>query len=402
MTYKPINSEMRWDERGSVMIVTMLLSIVLVGIVVSGASILKSSRAKTETAFLLTGQASQFARSGLMETINWLRRQPEQPALAFNPKLDTTASPKILDTEDPDIGIMREFKISGKIWGRYEVWKQWDTDPDPERLAWRQKLQSVDVSLKRGRTQPGSVWLVRCAGYVYERRDAGVDMRAYPNRVLASEILEAEVSRLAVALPGQAALCVRSGTDITLGKNGRVAGGASAAGVFYAQSSGTPMLNVDSELTGEPSSAASAVYDDSIGYVFGVSLAELRAMADNHVEDEKDFPSLLRDGSITLLDGKINFGPTRSLKGSGIVVINGNCTINPGSTSSFSGLLYVDGKLTIHAPCTIRGAVIATGQTSVQGVGDFSEIAYDEKVLEAIQRNLGSYRLSTTARRLNQ
>ena len=117
--------------------------------VISGSEMLKSNQTRTETQFLLHGQATNFARSGLTEAINWLRRQVVQPVTVFEPVLDTAATPQIIDTLEPDIGLVREFQITGNIWGRYEVWKQWDADPDPARLAWRQQVQVRDVSLLR-------------------------------------------------------------------------------------------------------------------------------------------------------------------------------------------------------------------------------------------------------------
>ena len=69
--------------------------------------------------------------------MGWFRKSPTQPVATFAPVRNLSVSPQILETNDPDIGLMREFQISGPIWGRYEVWKQWDADPDPVRLAWR-------------------------------------------------------------------------------------------------------------------------------------------------------------------------------------------------------------------------------------------------------------------------
>ena len=79
--------------------------------------------------------------------------------------------PPVIDTLDPDIGIVREFQITNSIWGRYEVWKEWDADPNSTRLAWRQQMQTEDVSDLRGNLSPGSVWRMRSIGYVFRRND---------------------------------------------------------------------------------------------------------------------------------------------------------------------------------------------------------------------------------------
>ena len=83
-------------------------------------------------------------------------------------------------------------------------------------------------------------------------------------------------------------------------------GGAGAAGVYYEQGLTQPAMDSGSTLMGEPRLAASSVYDDSIRYVFGVSLQELRAMADSHVETDVDFPDVV-NGGLTLMDGDMTF-----------------------------------------------------------------------------------------------
>lgn len=227
-------------QRGSALIMSLFLTIFAFGIVVSGTSILKSNRARTETVFLLTGQAAQFARSGLTEAINWFRRQPTQPVTVFAPVLNDAADPPILDTEDAEIGLVRQFKISASVWGRYEVWKQWDADPDAERLVWRQQMQAEDVSLLRGRTMAGGVWRLRSVGHVFDMRDPNKSFREFPNRVMATEVLEAEISRLALALPGQSAVCCRRADQIHVKNNGVVEGGSDAAGLYYPNSTSSP------------------------------------------------------------------------------------------------------------------------------------------------------------------
>ena len=142
-------------ERGGALIFALFLMIVMGGLVVTGSLMLTSSRNRTETSFLISGQSAALARSGLIEAINWFRRQPSQPVLSFAPVLNTAVTPPVLDTEDPDIGLVREVRIHGRLWGRYEVWKEWAADPIPERASWRSKIHSEDISLKRRRATPG-------------------------------------------------------------------------------------------------------------------------------------------------------------------------------------------------------------------------------------------------------
>lgn len=393
------------QQEGSALVLALLLLVVVVGIVMSGSSILKTNRRRAETAFLVSGQAAEFARSGIVEAINWFRRQAVQPVMAFDPVLNASATPPILDTEDSDIGIMREFRINGSLWGRYEVWKRWDSDPDPARLSWRNRMRVEDISIERGRSTGGNVWRIRSIGYIYERLNGSVAFNVKPNRILATETLEAEISRLSIALPGQAALCARVGGSVTLKKNGRALGGSDAAGIFYPQGSGTPTLMMGSGITGSPTLSPSSVYDDSLMYVFGVNDHGMQTMADLYLEDGTDFPSPLPPASIIYVNdpsGWVTFTDARNLSGTGIVVVKGNVRLQPGSLSYFSGLLYIDGDLDMHAPFVMKGAFIVSGTVSVQGIGDFGDLVYDEPTLTLLRQTLASYRISRPMRRLLQ
>ena len=389
-------------ERGGVLILALFIMIFAVGVVVSGSMTIRSNKSRTDTSFMLTGQAAEFARSGLTETINWFRRQPGQPVLTFAPQLDGAADPPILDTEDPDIGLVREFRVSGNIYGRYEVWKPWAGDPDTNRMAWRQQLQIEDVSIRRGRGTTGTSWRLKCTGFVFVKRDKTKSFREYPNYVIARETLESEMSRLAFALPGQAAICARNGSAVSIQKNARVDGGSVGAGVYYPNTTGVPVVGIGGSLKGTPPSAPSAYYDDSIRYVFGVSQEGLNSMANLFITDEAAFPAPIQPGSLTILDipGKaIHFTATRPLDGYGIVLIHGDVIIDPGSNSFFSGLLYVDGNLTVNAPCVMRGAVITTGSFLAQGIGDFVDVVYDDWIINFMQTTMANYRTSRAARR---
>ena len=119
------------SESGVALILGILFTIVVTGMVLSGSLVMEAHRSKTETSFRLHGQALQFARAGLIEGLGWFRKSKTQPVTDFDPVFDPGANPPVLETIDPEIGIVREFQISGSVWGRYEVWKKWDSDPDP-------------------------------------------------------------------------------------------------------------------------------------------------------------------------------------------------------------------------------------------------------------------------------
>lgn len=390
----------RRDERGVALILAVLFTIVVVGITISGTLILRSHQAKTKINFVTHGQSVQFAKSGLIEALGWLRKQTSQPVTAFEPHLQPSSTPPVLDTIDPEIGIVREFQITESIWGRYEVWKRWDADPDSERRAWRQKMQCLDVSDPRGHLSPGSIWQLRSLGYVFRRVDENAAFNEAPNQVLGQELAEVEARRLALQPPGQAALCCRTGSGVRVMTRGRVLGGTAAAGLYYLNGSGTVTVSgTGATLTGTPARSAATTYDDSFNTVFGVSLDQLKAMADYVVTTTTGFPNPVPiDTVVVSLVGQ-SYTAAYPLKGTGVVVVTGNTTINAGSYSSFSGLLYVQGNLTIREPCEIQGAVVVTGSITVQGNLDYATIQYDDDILQHLRQELGTYRLSSAVSR---
>ena len=113
----------RDGERGLALIFALFFAIIVVGLTVSGAIFMRAHKEQTQVAFASHGQAVEFARSGLIEGLGWFRKQTAQPVTVFAPRLDESATPQVLDTMEPDIGIVREFQISGSLWGRYELWK---------------------------------------------------------------------------------------------------------------------------------------------------------------------------------------------------------------------------------------------------------------------------------------
>lgn len=388
------------DERGVALIMAIFFTIIVVGLATTGALILRSHQAQTKVSFIAHGQSMQFAKSGLIEALGWIRKQTSQPVTAFEPQLDTSVSPPILDTIDPVIGIVREFQITNSIWGRYELWKQWDADTDLTRLAWRQKMQCTDISAQRGDLSPGSVWRLRSLGYVFRRVDSTRAFNVAPNQVVGQEMTEVEVRRLALQPPGQAAVCSRTGSGINIGTRGRALGGSVAAGIYYLQGSGTPTVSGTlATATGTPNISAASTYEDDFQSVFGVSQEELQAMADYVVNSAPAFPSPVPVDTVVLSTVPITFTSSQPLAGTGVVAIVGNVTIEAGSYSSFSGLLYVVGNLTMHEPSQIQGAVVVTGSVSVVGSSDFATITYDDTILAHLRQELGTYRLSSAISR---
>ncbi len=388
----------RAGERGVALILGIMFTLIVVGITVTGALVLRAHQQQTKVSFVAHGQAVQFARSGLIEALGWCRKQTSQPVTVFAPQLDTVSTPPVLETIDPDIGLVREFQITNSVWGRYEVWKPWAGDPDAVRSVWRNQMQCEDVSGMRGTLSAGSIWRIRSLGYVFQRVNPAVAFNVAPNHVIGQEMVEVEARRLALQPPGQAALCTRNPSGINVLTRGRVNGGSIAQGIYFSNT-GTGSYTISGTGASVTPLPVGGPYDDSFEAVFGVSQSELTAMADYVVTTAADFPSPVPVDTLVLSTVGMTFTAAQPLKGTGVVAIVGNTTIGQGSYSAFSGLLYVQGNLTIREPSEIQGAVVVTGTITVQGASDYATVTYDDSILAHLRQELGTYRLSSAVAR---
>lgn len=381
-------------EQGVALILAMLFSFIASGIIISGHALSEANRKRTDTNFRTEAQATQFARSGLVEGVGWFRRQTSQPVTNFEPVLDTRAVPAVLDTDDPEVGLVREFRIRGNVWGRYEIWKPWPGDPDPARQKFRSSLSVQDVGLRRRSSASGTAWRVRSVGYVFELNDENLSFRETPNRVLATTALEAEIIRRRLAPPGAAAITVGDGNSAHVNTRGRIRGG-DGAGLYYPAGTGRPTTGPRREqrVTGNPATAQASSVDMSYEAVFGLSYDELRATADAIVTNSGDIPSPIPTNGLVIIEAaSVTFDASLPLLGTGIVIVRGNCSIISGSNSNFNGMLYVDGNLIQRAPSEINGAVVCTGNFNLQGSGDYATINFDQGILDALQQEFGQYK----------
>ncbi len=393
----------REQERGTALILAMIFTIVAAGIVFTGALIERGSREKTNTEFRVHGQAVQFARAGLTEAISWFRRQRAQPVLRFEPIVDLTAEPPIIDTQEVEVGIVREFRVRGRTWGRYEVWKEWTEDPVAERQAWRTQMAAHDVSMARRAGNAGTSWRVRSIGYVFEREDETLGYDTAPNRVIATEVVEAEILRRKLAPPGNAAVALPRGDWCTLTTNGRIEGTTAGVGAYYTRNTGTVRVS-GGAISGTPAQATSTTTVDlSPENIFGATYHDLRSSADLVVSDITEFPRNLAENATVVVDtgGPVVFDRDHPLRGRGLVFVNGDCTILAGSNSVFNGLLYVRGNFVMNAPAEIEGAVVSTGRVTVSGSGDRATIRYGDAVLNALRQDVGQYRYLGAFRRMH-
>src|SRR5262245_27522273 len=119
---------MRRNEAGSMLVWALVAMVVVMGILFAGMDNLKAGSVATETRFRAQGQALDLARAGVVDAYAWFRRQTSQPVFTFAPRRDLTATPPVNETDDPAIGLVREFEISPRIFGRYEVRRFADRD----------------------------------------------------------------------------------------------------------------------------------------------------------------------------------------------------------------------------------------------------------------------------------
>ncbi|HZN41720.1 MAG TPA: hypothetical protein VFD82_23150 [Planctomycetota bacterium] len=385
-------------ERGAALVVAVFFSIIVVGLTLAGAVSLNSHRMKTKVNWVVQTQAVQAARSGLAEGLTWLRRQTAQPVTVFSPVLNPSVEPPVLDTIDPEVGLVREFEVTETIWARYELWKDWAADPDPVRRAKRVQFQCEDISQPRAGGSPGTVWRLRSLGYVYHLVDPTVPFNQRPNQIIASQLMETDVRRVVVTLPGLAALCVGDGNSCHINTGGRVYG-MNGYGILYPAGTGTPTTGGGS--TQRVSGGLGAMNPVSVwrdGYedVFGMSLTELTGLAHMVVTDLNDFPVPIPSMSLVIVDvgTTVNLDSSHPLLGTGIVIVRGHLVLSQGSNSNFSGLLYVEGNLTMRDPSEINGAVVVTGDVTIQGSNDFSTIRYDQSIIDAMMGSFGNYQRS--------
>jgi hypothetical protein len=407
--------DVRRSRRGMAMVWAIFAVMVIAGIVATGTSSFLAVDRLTAADYSADGQARAVAEAGLVDAFAWFRRQQTQPVTNFAPVRNLAALPPINETDDPAIGLVREYEIMPSLWGRYEVRKSvaaetfTDTDADgrydngepyvdANGSGRRDPARGTrDVSVDRGLPGAGSVWKIESHGFIYKRPDQTQPLGTGPNVRLSAVTVAAEIRRLVIVAPGVGALCSRNGSGIVVGSRGRVSG-RNKTGVVYKSSTGAPSFQGGSEVTGTPASATVPTWLDSIQDVFGVSLAELKAMADASYTNPAAFPSPIGDYTLNVVPGPITFDAARPLRGTGVVVVTGNCTIASGSNGFFNGVLYVQGNLVVRGPVYLRGTVIVTGTADVAGSGgDYSEIDYDGTIISQVLVLLGQYRFASSS-----
>lgn len=387
---------MRRNEQGSLLVWALFAMVVVTGLLFVGMDHLKASAHATENRFRAQGQALDLARAGVVDAYAWFRRQSTQPVATFAPQLDLAAVPPVNETDEPALGLVREFEISPGFFGRYEVRRFVDADGNGRADTGEGVF---DATQARGLSGTGTVWHIESHGYVFRQVDPLVAWNVAPNERIAGAFVATEIRRLSLAPPGAAAICSARGSNVTVGSRGRVDGTATGAGVIYPPSTGTATSS--GQLTGSPAQGSVSGYTATFMSVFGVSSNELKSVANLRMPGTGLLPNPFPEDSIVFIEGNHTVTSAAPLRGTGILVVEGNLTIAANSNTYFTGLIYVTGSYTQNAPSIVRGTVIAGGTVSVSGVSDFSEVVYDRGVIDSLLQNIGRYRISKSMHRLD-
>src|SRR5215212_2977713 len=236
----------RRSERGAALVIVLFAVTLLLLLLLVTLDVTRNSGRLLVRQLSSQGQAYNAAYAGLTESLSWFVHQRQQPVTSFDPKLDaggvcthTPAHvPPVNESDDPATGIVRSYEISGRsrVWGRYEV----------------RRTAVSDVSIRRGKTQPGMLWRLDAVGYVYVRNDPTRGPGG-PNMLLARRTMRTEIQRLGLQLPANAAINALTGSSVNVARSGRVQGGAAGIGIAYPPSTGTP--TVRGTVTGSPAQA---------------------------------------------------------------------------------------------------------------------------------------------------
>lgn len=120
--------------KGGFLLIFVVFLILLLSIFIAvGLAIVLNLQRSLNVSFDVNLKANEVANAGIEDAISWFKRQLSQPVSEFSPDDN--------DTEDSNIGLVREYLISGNVYGRYEV----------------PKNEVIDVSSKRGLPQEGSI-----------------------------------------------------------------------------------------------------------------------------------------------------------------------------------------------------------------------------------------------------
>ena len=179
------------QERGSALIWALMFVVLSSGLIVAHSAFVAANRG-ARNARVQSELQSTLAVSGLRDALGWFHRQPIQPVTNFDLTQDPDVPLGNRSTLDPTIGIVREYPISGNLYGRYEVPR--------DRI--------VDISPERGLDSMGLAWDVAATGYLYRLRDPSKAFDEAPNQIVGRSTKQTEIRWLEISPPISSALFV--------------------------------------------------------------------------------------------------------------------------------------------------------------------------------------------------
>jgi len=430
----------RTHQRGAALVLVLLALVIVAGLITTGVITLLNNRNISTLQLRTHGQAASVAVAGLVDTLSWFRRQG-QPVREreFHPLY---VWPTINDTDDESIGLVREFEISAdlQLFGRYEVRRNpfplyhppageqhdypppsvhaardisyimginpeppdYESDPYAQDIGWAWSLHSVGYIFKKKAQNytPADFYSVKPVpnddpNYTPTEDDYRYKINKSAVKVLARAVVGTEIRRLVLQPPGSAAICAHRADLVYLRNRSKILGGENGAGLIYPPDTGSPHLYSGHELSGNPARQSVDPYEDDISDVFGkLEKSDIRAMADVYVTSVDDLPEQLPYFSFVYIEGNATFTSSHRLRGTGVLFVNGNLTLSDSSNSFYSGLIYVDGNYLQYAPSMVSGTIIVTGTVDIQGSGDYSEVDFDQDIIDRVRNMMGHYRFS--------
>lgn len=379
---RPATSSSRAGEQGSVLIWALFFVCLTTGILIAHSLEMSANRKTMDTRYRRVDLANTIAESALIDATAYLRRQPTQPVVQFAPQRDETADPPVLDTIDPAIGLVREFEVSGNLWGRYEI----------------RRDEARDVSAQYGEPA-GTVWDVGARGYLYEVVDKALPFDRAPNRVLSRQTIYTELRGVAMNLPASSAVIVDDPAQIEMLGNGLVDGKGGPAVAYRKPALPLPLPVLDISITGLPTSISVLGLDLQLASLFGMREDRLLNLADLVVVSPRQLRGRELDDEIVFVQGNLDLDPsTVTLRGRALLLVDGDLTAAPNNNSDFRGVAFVRGNVVIEGPFSFSGTMIAGGAVKFGGSTDLVRIQASPTDVAALQQSLAQYRVSKSKR----
>lgn len=362
--------------QGSALVWALFFVTLVSGLMLSHSLEMQANRRGMAVDLAQRPLSRDFAQSALTDANAWFQRQLTQPVTQFAPVLDEAADPPVRDTIAPQTGLVREFRVRGNLWGRYEVRKE----------------ECLDVSANYA-LAPGSVWDIGARGILFERNDGSRPYNAPPNRVLSMQSLRTELRGLPVQTPAQATVIMQHAGNLAISGSATVSGGGGNAAVAVV-SILPPILAVPlGALLGFPSVQRLDPIDMTAKGLFGMREQQFRALADIVAAAPQKLPPSPLQDQVFYVEKLLQLEPRMPLRGRMLLYIAGDLVANSGNDSDFAGLVVVQGNATLRGPFHFKGQMLVGGTLDMSGTADAPvSLDYDLAAVSSLTQALNKYR----------